>query len=90
MSSDATTPDDTPNQTDVIPDSYGIHVMDEQIHVWQYRIGVTEPAGQWRFVETLDRTDDPKLSLEYASPMAPATDGYWIYSRSYDCELDCE
>jgi hypothetical protein len=90
MSSDATTPDDTPDQTDVIPDSYAIHVMDEQIHVWQYRIDVAEPAGQWRFVETLDRTDGPKLSLEYASPMAPATDGYWIYSRSYDCELDCE
>jgi len=90
MSSEAPLPNDTPNQTDVIPDTYAIRVDDEQIQVWQYRIDVSEPDGQWRFVETLDLDNDPELSLAYATPMAPSADGYWIYSRSYDCELDCE
>ncbi|MEF8843155.1 MAG: hypothetical protein V5A62_16270 [Haloarculaceae archaeon] len=90
MSSEATVPNETPNQTDAIPDTYAIYVDDEQIHLWQYRVEVFEPDGQWYFVETLDRDNDPELSLEYATPMAPTAGGYWIYSRSYDCELDCE
>lgn len=50
----------------------------------------SEPNGQWHVVETLDRDNDPELSLEYATPMAPTAGGNRIYSRSYDCELDCE
>jgi hypothetical protein len=90
MSSEPTIPDNTPSQSKVLPDTYAVYVGTQQIHVWQYRVDVSEPDGRWRFVETLDRDDDPKLSLEYATPMAPNANGYWIYSRSYDCELDCE
>jgi hypothetical protein len=91
MSSEPAAPDATPARSDAIPDTYAIYVDEEHIHVWQYRVTVSEPDGTWQFVESLDRSDDtPSLSLEYATPMAPAADGYWIYSKSYNCEIDCE
>ncbi len=83
-------PEPTPNRTDVIPESYAVYVTAEWVHVWQYRITVSEPDGEWYFAETLDRDNDPKLSLDHASPMPPTPEGYWIYSRTYNCELDCE
>lgn len=90
MSSETTVPNVSPDRNDVISDTYAIYVDDEHIDVWQYRINVSEPDGEWYFVETLDRDNDPKLSLEYAALTSPTEDGYWIYSKSYDCELDCE
>jgi hypothetical protein len=91
MSSESTTPNVSPSRSDVIPDTYALYVDDNRIYVWQYRVTVSEPDGTWYFVESLDRGDDaPRLSLEYATPMAPTADGYWIYSRSYDCEIDCD
>jgi hypothetical protein len=83
-------PEVTPERSDAIPDSYAVYVESQHIYVWQYRVNVSSPDGEWYFVETLDRDDNPKLSMEHATPMAPTADGYWIYSRSYDCELDCE
>ncbi|WP_311172117.1 hypothetical protein [Halobellus ordinarius] len=85
-----TTPEPTPTRNDVIPDSYAVYVDPGRIYVWQYRVNISEPDGQWYFVETLDRDNDPKLSMDHASLMPPTGDGYWIYSRTYDCELDCE
>ncbi|MFD1684893.1 hypothetical protein [Halobellus litoreus] len=90
METSATAPDPTPERADVIPDSYAVHVGAERIDVWQYRITISDPDGAWHFVETLDREKDPKLSMDQASPMPPTAAGYWIYSRTYDCELDCE
>lgn len=82
------TPD--PNRSETLPESYAIHVTDRRIHVWQYRVDLSNPDGQWRFVEMLDRERSPKLSLGHATLTAPDADGYWIYSRSYGCEIDCE
>lgn len=79
-----------PPRTNVIPGSYAINVTDEYVHAWEYRVNASAQDGEWHFLETLDRADEPRLSLEYASLASPAEAGYWIYSRSYDCELDCE
>lgn len=79
-----------PDRSEVIPDSYAVYVTDRQIHVWQYLVTVSAPDGEWNFVETLDHDDDPRLSVSYATLTPPTDDGYWIYSTSYDCELDCE
>jgi len=84
-----TTPGPTPDRTDVLPESYAVHVTDERIAVWQYRVGIDDPDGTWAFVERLDTAADPKLSLDQARPMPPTDGGYWIYGGSYDCELDC-
>ena len=73
----------------MIPESYAVYVTDGGIDVWQYRVDFADPGGKWNFVERLDREDDPKLSMDFATPTAPGPDGYWIYSRTYDCELDC-
>jgi hypothetical protein len=78
-----------PPRTDVIPGSYAINVTDDVIHAWVYRVSASAQDGTWTHLETLDRDDDPRLSLTYARPPSPAEGGYWIYSRSYDCELDC-
>jgi hypothetical protein len=80
----------SPPRTDVLPDSYAIYATDEQIHVWQFRVNLSSPNGEWYFVESLDRKDGPRLSLEYATLSAPNPDGHWIFSRSYDCRLSCE
>jgi hypothetical protein len=83
-------PEPTPERTDVIPDSYAVYVTDEWVHISEYRVSVSEPDGAWYPVETLDRDNEPKLSLDHATPMPPESDGYWIYSRTYNCELNCE
>jgi hypothetical protein len=87
---DSTTPPETsPSRSTAIPESYAVYVTDARISVWQYRVDVADPDGKWHFVETLKREDNPKLSLDYATLRPPAPDGYWIYSKSYSCELDC-
>jgi hypothetical protein len=82
-------PDLSPERQDVMTDSYAVWVGEQQIHAWQYRVTISDQDGTWQFVETLDRGDGPRLDLAYAIPVAPAEDDYWIYSKSYDCELDC-
>jgi hypothetical protein len=78
-----------PPRDDVRPESYGIRVTDEAVYIWQYRVTLAEPDGEWHHVETLDQTDQPRLSLEYVTVAPPDEDGYWIYSKSCDCALDC-
>ena len=90
MDTETTSPTATPERTDVPPDTFAIHVTDEQVSVWQYRVSISSPGGDWNAVETLELGDEPRLSLEYAKPVAPTEDGYWMYSREYSCELDCE
>ena len=89
MATEASYPEPTPERTDAIPESYAVYVTTEWINVWQYRVNLSEPEGAWYFVESLDRANDPKLSLDHATPTAPTPEGYWIYSRTYSCELDC-
>jgi len=79
-----------PPRTDVRPESYAVRVTDERVRVWQYRATLSEPDGEWHHVETLGRNNEPRLSLDYATVAAPDDDGYWIYSKSYDCSMDCE
>lgn len=86
----AEAPPTEPPRTSAAPDSYAIYVREATIHVWVYRVNAASPEGEWQFLESLDREDDPFLTLEYAKLAAPAVDGYWIYSRSYECKLACE
>jgi hypothetical protein len=90
MDGNTTVPEVSPDRTDVMPDSYALYVDDQHVHVWQYRHTLAERDGEWYHEETLDRDDGVRLSLAYATPTAPSAEGYWIYSRSYDCELDCD
>jgi hypothetical protein len=90
MDVETTSPTTSPERTDVPPDTFAMHVTDEQIGVWQYCVTVSSPDGEWNAVETLALGDEPRLSLEYAKLVAPTDDGYWMYSREYSCELDCE
>lgn len=90
MDTETTSPTATPDRTDVPPETFAIHVTDEQISVWQHHVTISSPDGEWTAVETLPLGDSVRLSLEYAKPVAPTEDGYWMYSRSYSCELDCE
>jgi hypothetical protein len=83
-------PDVSPERDDVQPESYAVYVDEEAIHVFQYRVTLAERDGEWYFLETLARADDPRLSLDFATPRPPSDGGYWIYSKSYDCRLDCE
>lgn len=78
-----------PPREDAIPGTYAVRVTENAIHVWEYRVTVADPDGDWQFVETLDRGDDPRLSIEYAELSPGTEDGHWVYSRTYDCELDC-
>jgi hypothetical protein len=79
-----------PPRDEAIPRTYALRVTDDYVHVWEYRPTVTDPDGDWQFVEALDRDDDPRLSLEYAELRTGTTDGHWVYSRTYDCEFDCD
>ncbi|MFC7173708.1 hypothetical protein ACFQL0_10815 [Haloplanus litoreus] len=83
------TPEPRPERSDAIPDSCAIRVDDRRLDVWQYRVGIADPDGEWTFVETFDHEDDPKLSVEQPTLTPPGADAYWIYSTSSDCELDC-
>lgn len=58
--------------------------------VWQYRITLAAPDSEWQLVETLNQDKAPRLSLDYATVQLPEDDGYWIYSQSYDCAMDCD
>ena len=58
--------------------------------MWQYRVDPGEPGGAWRFVETHDAEDDLRVSLDFAMLTPPSGDGYLVYSKTYDCETDCE
>ena len=82
-------PEPTPERTDVIPESYAVYVTDEWVHISQYRVNVSEPDGAWYPVETLDRDNEPKLSLDHATPMPPASDGSCIHRRTYNREPHC-
>lgn len=78
-----------PDRDDAVSGSYAIRVDDERIDVWQYRVDVGDPDGSWRFVEAHGAEGDLRVSLEIATLTPPTGDGYWVYSRSYDCETDC-
>ena len=82
-------PETTPPRKDAMPKSYAIFVGKELIHVWQYRIRVSAPQGEWHHVETLDQTAHPRLDLEFAELLWPSEEGYWVYSKSYHCAFDC-
>jgi hypothetical protein len=90
MNSATTQRGPAPERSDVIAGSYAIHSNRRQIRVWQYRVGLSAPDGEWRFVEAFAHESDPKLTLDHATLTAPAEEGYWVYTRSYDCTLDCE
>ena len=89
MGTDTTRKGPTPNRDAVVPDSYAIRVDDRGVDVWQYRVDLEEPGGAWQFVETHDAEDDLRVSLELATLTPPSENGYWVYSRTYDCETDC-
>jgi len=88
--SSKTAPNVSPNRDDVRPDTYAVYVDDDDIHVFQYRVTISDREGAWYFVETLNHENDPRLSLDLATPMSPSKGGYWIYSKTYDCQLDCD
>jgi len=90
MSEQTTPRTPAPDREAAIPESYAVYVGDRSIDVWQYRLTVADPDGEWHFHERLDRENDPRLSLDFAQVTPPSPEGYWIYSKSYDCELDCE
>lgn len=79
-----------PERGDVIAGSFAIHSNERRIGVWQYQVDISAPDGEWRFVETFDHDDDPKRTLGHATLTAPSEGGYWMYSKFYDCKLDCE
>jgi hypothetical protein len=89
MDGKTTQPGPRPDPSEAIAGSYAIHVSDRRVTVWQYRVDIAAPGGRWRFVEALDHDADPTLALEHATLTRPSADGYWVYSTSYDCELDC-
>lgn len=78
-----------PGRSDAVPDSYAIHVDNQSIEVWQYRVNLDEPDGSWRFVEAHNPEDDLRVSVDFATLTPPADNGYWVYSKTYDCEMDC-
>ena len=89
MGTDASRARPAPNRDSAVPDSYAIRVDDQGVDVWQYRVDLEEPDGAWRFVETHDIEDNLRVSLDLATLEPPTEDGYWVYSRTYDCETDC-
>lgn len=82
-------PDTEPPRESATPETYAVQVTDDSVHVWEFRATVANPDGDWQFVETLDRAEGPRLSLEYAELTVGTADGHWTYCRTYDCELDC-
>lgn len=80
----------TPERSQPIPDSYAIFVTETALHIWQYRHSISEPEGEWEFVETIAQADEPQLSLTQASLTPPDDEGYWVYAIEYDCSLGCD
>lgn len=64
-------------------------MTDDRVAVWQYQVSFSNPDGEWEHVESLDHEHRPLLSLESAELGAPGDD-YWLFTRRYDCTLDCE
>lgn len=79
-----------PSRDDVMPESYALHISEETINVWQFRPTMTDPAGDWHHVETLNQNNTPRFTLEYAIIEDVDSSEYWIYTKSYECKLDCE
>lgn len=55
----------SPPRTDIQHETFAIHVTDAYVTVWQYRITMAAPDGQWQLVETLEQDNAPRLSLEW-------------------------
>jgi len=89
MGADTTRERPAPKRDTVVPGSYAIYVDDRGVDVWRYRVDLEDPDGDWRFVETHGAEDGLRVSLELAVLTPPSEDGYWVYSRTYDCETDC-
>ena len=89
MNNDETRVTAAPERTNVVPDTYAIYVNGRSVDVWQYRVDLDEPDGDWRFVETHGAEDDLRVSIDLARLTPPSENGYWVYSRTYDCETDC-
>lgn len=90
MTTPLTGPVNTPPRNKAVPKSYAIFVGNNHIDVWQYRVSVSALQGEWHHVETLDQTENPRLDLEFAELQWPSDEGYWVYSKSYNCAFDCE
>jgi len=90
MTTDSQTPNVSPTRDAARPESYAVHVDADRITVFQYQVTLADPDGEWTHVETLRRDADPRLALDQAEPMAPDEDGYWIYTKTYDCQLHCD
>ncbi|ELZ33163.1 hypothetical protein C472_14662 [Halorubrum tebenquichense DSM 14210] len=90
MAENVTQPSPAPERSNAIPDSYAIYVNDQGVDVWQYRVDVRDPDGSWRFVETHDAEADLRVSLDLATLTPPSDEGYWVYSKTYDCETNCK
>lgn len=80
----------SPPRTTAPTDSYAIRVTEDRIDVWKYRVSFAESDGEWVYEETLDREDEPRLSIESTALGSPASDGYWLYSQTYTCTLECK
>ena len=90
MSSESQPPATQPPRNDVLPESYALRVTDANVQVWQYNPTISDPEGEWQFVETIAQDNSPRFALDYAMLETPDDDGYWIYSKTYDCAMDCE
>ncbi|MGQ4556138.1 hypothetical protein [Halobellus sp. GM3] len=80
----------TPPREDVIPGSYAVHVGEDRVHVWEFRVTASDRDGAWSHCEMLAHESGPFLSLEYAEFTPAGDEGYWVYCRSYECNFDCE
>lgn len=91
MSSETRPPNPArPPREDALPESYALRVTDTHVRVWQYNPTISTPAGEWQYVETIAQDNAPRFALDYAMLKTPDGDGYWIYSKTYDCKLDCD
>ncbi|ERH02758.1 MAG: hypothetical protein J07HN6_00798 [Halonotius sp. J07HN6] len=91
MSGEAQPPEAAqPPRDDALPESYALRVTDGEVRVWQYNPTIADPEGEWQYVEIIAQENAPRFTLDYATLDAPDGDGYWLYSKSYDCAMDCE
>ena len=90
MSSESQPPEAArPPRDDPLPASYALRVTDDEVHVWQYNPTISEPEGEWQYVETIDQATAPRFTLEYATLTAPAGHRPWISSNAYDRATAC-
>jgi len=90
MYTGTTSPTTPPERTDVPPATFAIHVTDEQISVWQYRVTVSSPDGEWNAVETLTLDNEPRLLLEYANRWHRSKMDTGYKARITALNLECE